>query len=275
MKFILKILFQNDKFLHENTNNKVLTKSSSFHIFDKKMLYKTVNNVKKKSGKSINTSYITNNKSNNNTNNKSNNNNNSNEHLVKSLNRSLSTSLLENKKVNISPSLLNLVNIQEDEENKLKQMKNRTFERTEVLYQNNFKKTESIKNLKKQLDDYRQVFEFEECTFKPNIKSNYIINPETKRLKNENMNYSFYDRLNNWKKKKTDITDYKKKLSKSKEFALCTFRPLISNNIPVYNDINSYDEGTIMYFERIFKARGEKLDINKKLNPNYSNNVLI
>ena len=95
------------------------------------------------------------------------------------LNKSKSQNLLLNKKIKISPSFLNLINKQEELENKQKQEnKPRNFDRTEILYQTSFKKTESIKNLKKQLDEYRQVYEFEECTFKPNIKSNFVLNPE-------------------------------------------------------------------------------------------------
>lgn len=186
---------------------------------------------------------------------------------LKTLSKSVSMELLENKKLKISQSLLNLIN----KEDKFKTNdKKRTFERTENLYQKRFKRNETLKFLKKELDDYRIIYEMEDCTFKPNINPDKVKRDKSQNnLNNENM--SFYERVKIWKKKKLEKSDNEKKLYKKREFAKCTFHPIIISSVPVYNEINSYDEGTIKYLDRVHKARGEKLLLKNKLN--HSNNT--
>ncbi len=185
----------------------------------------------------------------------------------RTLNKSLSLELLDNKKLRISSSLINLI---KDEEEKGKNGgKKRSFQRTESLYQIRFKKNESLKTMKKQLEEYRMMNEMEDCTFRPNINSDYV-KREKSPILNQDSNISFYERVNMWKKKKIEKNDQEKKLSKTKEFEKCTFQPSISTNVPVYNDINTFDEGTIRYFERLQKARGERMYIKNKLNSNFS-----
>lgn len=185
----------------------------------------------------------------------------------KTMCKSLSMELLDNKKLKISQSLLNLIN-QDDKEQF--STKKRTFERTENLYQIRFKKNETLKKMKKQLDDCRIVYELEDCTFKPNINHDHFKREKSQnKNKNEN-NISFYERVNIWKKKKLEKSDNEKKQSKKREFAKCTFHPAVCQNVPVYNEKSSYDEGTIKYFERIHRARGEKLILKNQLNPSIS-----
>lgn len=203
----------------------------------------------------------------NNSHNNSINNNNLPKEKNRSLNKSLSLELLDNKKLRISSSLISLI---KDEEGKGKNgAKKRTFERTESLYQIRFRKNEALKTMKKQLEDYRKMNEMEDCTFRPNINSDYV-KREKSPILNQDSSISFYERVNMWKKKKIEKNDQEKKLSKTKEFEKCTFQPSISTNVPVYNDINTFDEGTIRYFERLQKARGERMYIKNKLYPNYS-----
>lgn len=211
------------------------------------------------------------NESMNNSNNNSMNINNPQKEKQRTLNKSLSLELLDNKKLKISSSLINLI---KDEQEKEKFGKKKTFERTESLYQIRFKKNEALKTMKKQLEEYRIVNEMEDCTFRPNINSDYV-KREKSPIINQDNNLSFYERVNMWKKKKIEKNDQEKKLSKTKEFENCTFHPSISNNIPVYNDINTFDDGTIRYFERLQKARGERMYIKSKLNPNFGRFVFI
>ena len=157
---------------------------------------------------------------------------------------------------------MNLIKDQEKNDNK-----KRTFERTEILHKTRLKKTEELKEIKKHLDECRIMYEMEDCTFKPNINSNNF-----KREKSQNNvnseNISFYERLNIWKKKKIEKSDHEKKLLNKREFNKCSFSPNISNSIPVYKDVNKFDEFTIKYFERVNKARGEKLLLKKQLELN-------
>jgi len=186
------------------------------------------------------------------------------------------------KKKKLSPSLKIILIQEEKDKNKSKEIikYKSSLERTKSLYVKALQKNEKSKLLKQQKDESLFYEEIRECTFKPNIRLNNstIITKKIEidksqsqiNINNPSNNVSIFDKLSQSKQKKIERLENENKMLKFKELNVCTFHPVISSKQPSFNNLNLFDEKTVKYFERVYKARGEKLEAHRKLNPDFN-----
>lgn len=138
---------------------------------------------------------------------------------------------------------------------------NATNNRLNQLYLHSNKKKEKINLLKEEKNIEESEKEMKECTFRPKVNKNLKLVKENK---------DFFNRNEKWK---SDINNKLEKMkNKAEEESLFDFKPSINKKPINFNKFKTTleDRNTIKYYERINKAKKQKEEINKKLNPNYN-----
>jgi len=158
-----------------------------------------------------------------------------------------------------------------------------TKSKTNQLYLSSIRMKEKKETVLKEYEKFKREKEMKDCTFKPHInkhnsppkkehkepiskpvKKNEEKEPEKLKTNKE----MFYQRENAWQNKKNEKFENFKNYLNKEEYKACTFQPVVKKkSAPHYEKVEA-DINSLKYYDRINKAKQEKIEKYEKLNPN-------